>query len=188
MRKVCCGAQFSVVLAFDGHVYTFGQGICWIYLSSFSLFQFCLASFWSSRASDWPAGFHAEEQIQPPGGPVPGGPVHRGHCRRLRTCASSVLHWRRLRLGLQQRGTGEPTSFLRPAAEHRNCFTSLLFFLWIQLGLGHCNPVKEPTLITALQGKNVKQISAGRCHSAAWTAPSTSKSSGTNLLLLHACI
>lgn len=113
MRKVCCGAQFSVVLAFDGHVYTFGQGICWIYLSPFRLFQFYLASFWSSiRASDWPAGFHAEEQIQPPGGAVPGGPVHRGHCCGLRTCASSVLHWRRLRLGLQQRGTGEPTSFL----------------------------------------------------------------------------
>lgn len=26
MKKVCCGAQFSVVLACDGHVYTFGQG------------------------------------------------------------------------------------------------------------------------------------------------------------------
>lgn len=188
MRKVCCGAQFSVVLAFDGHVYTFGQGVCWIYLSTCRLFHFCLASFWSSiRASDWPAGFHAEEQIQPPGGPVPGGPVHRGHCCGLRTCAGSVLHWRRLRLGLQQRGTGEAPSFLIPAAEHRQHLTSHLF-LWIQLGFGHCNPVKEPTLITALQGKNVKQISAGRCHSSAWTAPSTSKSSGTSLGLVHACI
>ncbi|CAJ1070719.1 probable E3 ubiquitin-protein ligase HERC1 isoform X5 [Xyrichtys novacula] len=43
-----------------------------------------------------------------------------------------------------------------------------------QLGLGHSNPVKEPTLLTALQGKNIRQISAGRCHSSAWTTPSTS--------------
>ncbi|XP_028981614.2 probable E3 ubiquitin-protein ligase HERC1 isoform X4 [Esox lucius] len=41
-----------------------------------------------------------------------------------------------------------------------------------QLGLGHTNHVREPTLVTSLQGKNVNQISAGRCHSAAWTAPS----------------
>ncbi|XP_062869323.1 probable E3 ubiquitin-protein ligase HERC1 isoform X2 [Trichomycterus rosablanca] len=41
-----------------------------------------------------------------------------------------------------------------------------------QLGLGHTNHVREPTLITVLQGKNILQISAGRCHSAAWTAPS----------------
>ncbi|XP_054985114.1 probable E3 ubiquitin-protein ligase HERC1 [Sorex araneus] len=40
-----------------------------------------------------------------------------------------------------------------------------------QLGLGHTNHVREPTLVTALQGKNIRQISAGRCHSAAWTAP-----------------
>ncbi|XP_030044055.1 putative E3 ubiquitin-protein ligase HERC1 [Microcaecilia unicolor] len=39
-----------------------------------------------------------------------------------------------------------------------------------QLGLGHTNHVREPTLTTVLQGKNVRQISAGRCHSAAWTA------------------
>uniref|UniRef100_A0A1A7WGI3 HECT-type E3 ubiquitin transferase n=1 Tax=Iconisemion striatum TaxID=60296 RepID=A0A1A7WGI3_9TELE len=40
-----------------------------------------------------------------------------------------------------------------------------------QLGLGHTNHVREPTLATALQSKNINQISAGRCHSAAWTAP-----------------
>ncbi|XP_078541321.1 putative E3 ubiquitin-protein ligase HERC1 isoform X2 [Lissotriton helveticus] len=40
-----------------------------------------------------------------------------------------------------------------------------------QLGLGHTNHVREPTLTTTLQGKSVRQISAGRCHSAAWTAP-----------------
>ncbi|XP_076139905.1 putative E3 ubiquitin-protein ligase HERC1 isoform X8 [Alosa pseudoharengus] len=43
-----------------------------------------------------------------------------------------------------------------------------------QLGLAHTNPVKEPALVTALQAKNIRQISAGRCHSAAWTTPSTS--------------
>ncbi|XP_033842077.1 probable E3 ubiquitin-protein ligase HERC1 isoform X2 [Periophthalmus magnuspinnatus] len=41
-----------------------------------------------------------------------------------------------------------------------------------QLGLGHTNHVREPTLVAALQGKNIHQISAGRCHSAAWSAPS----------------
>ncbi|XP_056135403.1 probable E3 ubiquitin-protein ligase HERC1 isoform X2 [Lampris incognitus] len=41
-----------------------------------------------------------------------------------------------------------------------------------QLGLGHTNHVREPTLVMALQGKNINQISAGRCHSSAWTAPS----------------
>ncbi|XP_023674598.2 probable E3 ubiquitin-protein ligase HERC1 isoform X1 [Paramormyrops kingsleyae] len=40
-----------------------------------------------------------------------------------------------------------------------------------QLGLGHTNHVREPTLVTTLQGKNIQQISAGRCHSVAWTAP-----------------
>nr|XP_033775643.1 probable E3 ubiquitin-protein ligase HERC1 isoform X2 [Geotrypetes seraphini] len=40
-----------------------------------------------------------------------------------------------------------------------------------QLGLGHTNHVREPTLTTVLQGKSIRQISAGRCHSAAWTAP-----------------
>ncbi|KAA0723274.1 putative E3 ubiquitin-protein ligase HERC1 [Triplophysa tibetana] len=40
-----------------------------------------------------------------------------------------------------------------------------------QLGLGHTNHIREPTLLTALQGNKILQISAGRCHSAAWTAP-----------------
>ncbi|KAI0208517.1 putative E3 ubiquitin-protein ligase HERC1 [Lamellibrachia satsuma] len=42
-----------------------------------------------------------------------------------------------------------------------------------QLGLGHTGTVREPQLITALSGKQVKQVSAGRTHSAAWTAPAT---------------
>lgn len=41
----------------------------------------------------------------------------------------------------------------------------------VQLGLGHTNHVREPTLATVLQAKSIHQISAGRCHSAAWTAP-----------------
>ncbi|XP_056876992.1 probable E3 ubiquitin-protein ligase HERC1 isoform X3 [Takifugu flavidus] len=41
-----------------------------------------------------------------------------------------------------------------------------------QLGLGHTNHVREPTVVTMLQGKHIHQVSAGRCHSAAWTAPS----------------
>nr|XP_060611660.1 probable E3 ubiquitin-protein ligase HERC1 isoform X2 [Anolis sagrei ordinatus] len=40
-----------------------------------------------------------------------------------------------------------------------------------QLGLGHTNHVREPTLVTSLQGKSARQISAGRCHSAAWSCP-----------------
>ncbi len=51
----------------------------------------------------------------------------------------------------------------------------------LQLGLGHSNPVKEPALVTALQGKNIRQISAGRCHTSAWTTPALStRASGTN--------
>uniref|UniRef100_A0A3Q2PGI9 Uncharacterized protein n=1 Tax=Fundulus heteroclitus TaxID=8078 RepID=A0A3Q2PGI9_FUNHE len=61
-----------------------------------------------------------------------------------------------------------------------------VFMRFYQLGLGHSNQVKEPVLITALQGKNIRQISAGRCHSAAWTTPSVlMKNSGTAQLFLH---
>ncbi|CAL1541385.1 unnamed protein product [Lymnaea stagnalis] len=41
-----------------------------------------------------------------------------------------------------------------------------------QLGLGHTNsPVKEPTLIPQLMDQNIKQVSAGRSHCAAWSFP-----------------
>ncbi|XP_059169765.1 probable E3 ubiquitin-protein ligase HERC1 isoform X3 [Physella acuta] len=41
-----------------------------------------------------------------------------------------------------------------------------------QLGLGHTNsPVKEPTLLPQLTDQNIKQISAGRSHCAAWSFP-----------------
>ncbi|XP_041374032.1 probable E3 ubiquitin-protein ligase HERC1 isoform X2 [Gigantopelta aegis] len=41
-----------------------------------------------------------------------------------------------------------------------------------QLGLGHTtSPVREPQQVQSLRGKNIRQISVGRSHSAAWTAP-----------------
>ncbi|XP_042891775.1 probable E3 ubiquitin-protein ligase HERC1 isoform X3 [Penaeus japonicus] len=39
-----------------------------------------------------------------------------------------------------------------------------------QLGLGHTAAVREPQLIWTLSGKGIRQISAGRSHSAAWSA------------------
>ena len=45
-----------------------------------------------------------------------------------------------------------------------------------QLGLGHTISVREPQLVWSLSGKSVKQISAGRSHSAAWTTPPLQKS------------
>lgn len=71
--------------------------------------------------------------------------------------------------------------FMSATIQHRFCHLGFLsssfslnlcvFGIYSQLGLGHTNHVREPTLVTVLQGKNVRQISAGRCHSAAWTAP-----------------
>lgn len=56
-----------------------------------------------------------------------------------------------------------------------------------QLGLGHTLTVREPERIVALSGKGVQQVSAGRTHSAAWTAPRGLKGvnlhSGVDLLL-----
>ena len=40
-----------------------------------------------------------------------------------------------------------------------------------QLGLGHTGAVREPQLIPALSDKNIRQIAAGKTHSAACTAP-----------------
>ena len=40
-----------------------------------------------------------------------------------------------------------------------------------QLGQGHSSAVREPQLLVGLSGKSIRQISAGRTHSAAWTAP-----------------
>uniref|UniRef100_T1JES7 HECT-type E3 ubiquitin transferase n=1 Tax=Strigamia maritima TaxID=126957 RepID=T1JES7_STRMM len=40
-----------------------------------------------------------------------------------------------------------------------------------QLGLGHTSAVREPQHVPGLSGKNIRQISAGRTHTCAWTAP-----------------
>ncbi|XP_076014530.1 putative E3 ubiquitin-protein ligase HERC1 isoform X2 [Genypterus blacodes] len=124
IKKVCCGTQFSVALAHDGHVYTFGQerliGLPDSMLKNRSCPQL-VPSLEGLFIEDVAVG-----------------------CEHVLTLSSTgdVYAW-----GCNSEG---------------------------QLGLGHCNPVKEPTLVTALQGKNIRQISAGRCHSSAWTTPSTS--------------
>ncbi|KAI3361765.1 hypothetical protein L3Q82_002108 [Scortum barcoo] len=124
IKKVSCGTQFSVALACDGHVYTFGQerliGLPDSMLKNKSCPQ-VVPSLEGLFIEDIAVG-----------------------CEHVLALSSTgdIYAW-----GCNSEG---------------------------QLGLGHSNPVKEPTLITALQGKNIRQISAGRCHSAAWTTPSTS--------------
>ncbi|XP_063334410.1 probable E3 ubiquitin-protein ligase HERC1 isoform X1 [Pelmatolapia mariae] len=129
IKKVCCGTQFSVALACDGHVYTFGQermiGLPDSMLKNKSCPQ-VVPSLEGLFIEDIAVG-----------------------CEHVLTMSSTgdVYAW-----GCNSEG---------------------------QLGLGHANSVKEPTLVAALQGKNIRQISAGRCHSSAWTTPSTSmKNSG----------
>ncbi|XP_047185393.1 probable E3 ubiquitin-protein ligase HERC1 isoform X3 [Scophthalmus maximus] len=124
IKKVTCGTQFSVALACDGHVYTFGQerllGLPDPMLKNKSCPQL-VPSLEGLFIEDVAVG-----------------------CEHVLALSSTgdVYAW-----GCNSEG---------------------------QLGLGNSNPVKEPTLITALQGKNIRQISAGRCHSSAWTTPSTS--------------
>ncbi|XP_040012790.1 probable E3 ubiquitin-protein ligase HERC1 isoform X5 [Xiphias gladius] len=129
IKKVSCGTQFSVALACDGRVYTFGQerliGLPDSMLKNKSCPQ-VVPSLEGMFIEDIAVG-----------------------CEHVLALSSTgdVYAW-----GCNSEG---------------------------QLGLGHSNPVKEPTLITALQGKNIRQISAGRCHSSAWTTPTTSmKTSG----------
>ncbi|XP_075899766.1 putative E3 ubiquitin-protein ligase HERC1 isoform X1 [Nelusetta ayraudi] len=130
IKKVCCGTQFSVALACDGHVYTFGQ----------------------ERLIGLPDSMlknKSNPQVVPSleGLFIADVAVGCEHVLAL-TSTGDVYAW-----GCNSEG---------------------------QLGLGHSNLVKEATLATALQGKNIRQISAGRCHSSAWTTPSTStKNSGT---------
>ncbi|XP_048876533.1 probable E3 ubiquitin-protein ligase HERC1 isoform X3 [Brienomyrus brachyistius] len=132
MKKVACGTQFSVALAMDGCVYTFGQ----------------------ERLIGLPHSLlknHNRPQVVPAleGVFVEDIAVGSEHVLAL-SSTGDVYAW-----GCNCEG---------------------------QLGLGHSNPVKEPMLVTALQGKNIRQISAGRCHSAAWTTPSpTSKTPGALL-------
>ncbi|KAI4901439.1 hypothetical protein NFI96_014722 [Prochilodus magdalenae] len=124
LKKVGCGTHFSVVLANDGHVYTFGQ----------------------ERLIGLPDSMlknHNRPQIVP---------------------ALEGIFIEDIAVGCEHilalSNTGDVYAW------GCNCEA--------QLGLGHSSPVKEPTLVTALQGKNIRQISAGRCHSAAWTTPSSS--------------
>ncbi|XP_053543730.1 probable E3 ubiquitin-protein ligase HERC1 isoform X7 [Ictalurus punctatus] len=130
VKKVGCGTHFSVVLANDGHVYTFGQ----------------------ERLIGLPDSMlknHNRPQVVPALEGVFIEDIAVG-CEHI----------------LALSNTGDVYAW------GCNCEA--------QLGLGHSSPVKEPTLVTALQGKNIKQISAGRCHSAAWTTPpSLSRGSGS---------
>ncbi|TMS07960.1 putative E3 ubiquitin-protein ligase HERC1 [Larimichthys crocea] len=129
IKKVCCGTQFSVVLACDGHVYTFGQE------RLIGLPDSMLKNKSNPQVVPSLEGLFIEDIA-----------VGCEHVLAL-SSTGDVYAW-----GCNSEG---------------------------QLGLGHANPVKEPTLISALKGKNIRQISAGRCHSAAWTTPSTSmKNSG----------
>ncbi|TRY98659.1 hypothetical protein DNTS_005902 [Danionella cerebrum] len=121
IKRVGCGTHFSVVLAKDGHVYTFGQ----------------------ERLIGLPDAMlknHNRPQIIPALEGVFIEDIAMG-CEHV----------------LALSNTGDVYGW------GCNCEA--------QLGLGHSNPVKEPTLVTALQGKSIRQISAGRCHSSAWTTP-----------------
>ncbi|XP_041825741.1 probable E3 ubiquitin-protein ligase HERC1 isoform X2 [Melanotaenia boesemani] len=129
IKKVCCGTQFSVALACDGHVYTFGQE------RLIGLPESMLKNKSNPQVVPSLEGLFIEDIA-----------VGCEHVLAL-SSTGDVYAW-----GCNSEG---------------------------QLGLGHSNPVKEPTLVTPLQGKHIRQISAGRCHSAAWTTPSTSlKTSG----------
>uniref|UniRef100_A0A8C2HR54 E3 ubiquitin-protein ligase HERC1 n=1 Tax=Cyprinus carpio TaxID=7962 RepID=A0A8C2HR54_CYPCA len=124
IKKVGCGTHFSVVLAKDGHIYTFGQ----------------------ERLIGLPDSMlknHNRPQIIPALEGVFIEDIAVG-CEHI----------------LALSNTGDVYAW------GCNCEA--------QLGLGHSNPVKEPTLVTALQGKNIRQISAGRCHTSAWTTPALS--------------
>ncbi|XP_037548156.1 probable E3 ubiquitin-protein ligase HERC1 [Nematolebias whitei] len=134
IKKICCGTQFSVALACDGHVYTFGQE------RLIGLPDSMLKNKSSPQVVPSLEGVFIEDIA-----------VGCEHGLALST-TGDVYAW-----GCNSEG---------------------------QLGLGHSNPVKEPALVTALQGKNIRQISAGRCHSSAWTTPTTPiKSSGGSGLL-----
>lgn len=53
-----------------------------------------------------------------------------------------------------------------------------------QLGLGNNATQRQPVMLSNLRGKNIRQISAGRNHSAAWTAPiPPARTAGTPLPL-----
>ncbi|KAJ7986812.1 hypothetical protein DPEC_G00332260 [Dallia pectoralis] len=131
VKKIGCGTQFSVVLAKDGHVYTFGQ----------------------ERLIGLPDSLlknHNRPQVVPALEGVFVEDIAVGCEHVLALCSTGDIY-----------------------AWGCNCEG--------QLGLGHSSPVKEPNLVTALQGKNIRQISAGRCHSSAWTTPSPAAKAGSSV-------
>ncbi|XP_051907348.1 probable E3 ubiquitin-protein ligase HERC1 isoform X3 [Hippocampus zosterae] len=142
VKKVSCGTQFSVALACDGHVYTFGQ----------------------ERLIGLPDSMLKNKSCPQV------VPALDGHF--IEDVALGCEHV------LALSSTGDVYAW--------GCNSDG------QLGLGHSNLVKEPTLVTSLQGKNIRQISAGRCHSSAWTTPSasikTSGGSGRFQLGLPQCV
>ncbi|KAJ8304849.1 hypothetical protein KUTeg_018432 [Tegillarca granosa] len=122
IKKVACGAQFSVALTKDGRVYTWGQDRL--------IGQPDIRARGHSRPQDVPvlSGYYVDDIV-----------CGAEHTLAL-TSSGDVWGW-----GSNSEG---------------------------QLGIGHTNsPVREPQLLPCLSGKNIKQISAGRTHSAAWTAP-----------------
>ncbi|XP_067667414.1 probable E3 ubiquitin-protein ligase HERC1 [Haliotis asinina] len=121
VKKVACGAQFSMALTKNGTVFTWGQDRL-------------------IGQSD-------------------------ARCRNhtIPMCVSALC--------------GHFVTDIQTGSDHTIALTSK-GEVWVwgnnsdgQLGLGHTNSIREPQQITGLATKNIRQISAGRTHSAAWTAP-----------------
>ncbi|XP_021370838.1 probable E3 ubiquitin-protein ligase HERC1 isoform X1 [Mizuhopecten yessoensis] len=121
IKKVACGAQFSVALSKDGRVFTWGQD------RLIGQPEFRGRGHMTPQEVTALSGYYVEDVV-----------CGAEHTLAL-TCTGDVWAW-----GNNSEG---------------------------QLGIGHTNtPVREPQLVPCLTGKNIKQISAGRTHSAAWTA------------------
>ncbi|XP_069137757.1 probable E3 ubiquitin-protein ligase HERC1 isoform X1 [Argopecten irradians] len=121
IKKVACGAQFSVALSKDGRVFTWGQD------RLIGQPEFRGRGHMKPQEVTALSGYYVEDVV-----------CGAEHTLAL-TCTGDVWAW-----GNNNEG---------------------------QLGIGHTNsPVREPQLVPCLTGKNIKQISAGRIHSGAWTA------------------
>uniref|UniRef100_A0A3Q2XK51 HECT-type E3 ubiquitin transferase n=1 Tax=Hippocampus comes TaxID=109280 RepID=A0A3Q2XK51_HIPCM len=148
-QVVACGTQFSVALSKDGKVFTFGKAInTFEGYQSFSSFVFFFPKCFISFALDRLIGLPEARA--------------RNHNRPQQVPALSGIHIQDVAAG------AEHTLVLSSTGDVYTWGSNLEG----QLGLGHTNHVREPTLVTVLQSKGINQITAGRCHSAAWTAPS----------------